>query len=307
MNKKNTNRRENGTYFSLLDWSDLRELYIDKQLSVNDIAELKGCAPSCVCTNMKRQKILARKPSEFTENRKRMVKTIYKNRTWNTNAKYNYDVVLNKDVLNELYVRKSLSVKQIAEIYDCGYSTIKSRLLRYNIPLQNMSENNPSKRPDVVKKMSEGSKRFWDNHPEQKIIQGKNMERTWTKHRLFFMERAKEWRKNLVVPKKDTSIEVKVQGQLRELGYDFFTHQYMSEITHSYQCDIFIPSLNLVIECDGMYWHKYPVGRNIDHVRTSELITKGFKVLRLWEIEIKQMSADDLKKKISAFEGGYDG
>ncbi|GAG67123.1 unnamed protein product [marine sediment metagenome] len=41
--------------------------------------------------------------------------------------------------------------------------------------------------------------------------------------------------------------------------------------------------MNLVIECDGDYWHKYPVGRDIDHIRTKELIQKGFKVLRLWE------------------------
>lgn len=101
-----------------------------------------------------------------------------------------------------------------------------------------------------------------------------------------------------VFPKKDTSIEIKIQNQLRELGYDFFTHQYMKEIEHRYQCDILIPSLNLVIECDGNYWHKYPVGNDIDHIRTSELVSKGFKVLRLWELDIRKMSLDDLRNKI---------
>jgi hypothetical protein len=38
----------------------------------------------------------------------------------------------------------------------------------------------------------------------------------------------------------------------------FFTHQYIKEIEHGYQCDILIPLMRLVIECYGDYWHKYP-------------------------------------------------
>ena len=104
-------------------------------------------------------------------------------------------------------------------------------------------------------------------------------------------------RKYQVLPKKDTKIEVKIQNFLKELGISFFTHQYM-KIEHGYQCDILIPYLNLVIECDGDYWHKYPIGRDIDHIRTNELIKKGFKVLRIWEFEIKKMNIDTFKEKI---------
>jgi len=99
----------------------------------------------------------------------------------------------------------------------------------------------------------------------------------------------KKARAKQITPKTDTKIEVKIQEYLRKLGITFFTHQYMN-IEHAYQCDILIPSINLVIECDGDYWHKYPVGRDIDHIRTKELIEKGFKVLRLWENEIEVMS-----------------
>ena len=108
----------------------------------------------------------------------------------------------------------------------------------------------------------------------------------------------KEWRKKYISPKKDTSIEVKIQNYLKTLGVDFFTHQYMKEIEHGYQCDILIPVMDLIIEVDGDYWHKYPVGNDLDHIRTKELINKGFKVLRLWEREIKAMSLDDFKKRL---------
>ena len=35
------------------------------------------------------------------------------------------------------------------------------------------------------------------------------------------------------------------------------------------------------------------------HIRTKELIEKGFKVLRLWESEIKTMNLDKFKTKIN--------
>ena len=78
---------------------------------------------------------------------------------------------------------------------------------------------------------------------------------------------------------------------------EFYTHKYM-KIKHGYLCDILIPHLNLVIECDGDYWHKYPIGNDIDHVRTKELLEKGFKVLRLWELEINKMSVEQFKNKL---------
>jgi len=102
-----------------------------------------------------------------------------------------------------------------------------------------------------------------------------------------------------IFPIKDTSIEVKIQNFLKQLGIEFFTHQYMT-IEHGYQCDILIPSMDMVIECDGDYWHKYPIGNDIDHIRTRELLEKGFKVLRLWEFEIKEMNLNDFKEKLNA-------
>ena len=99
-------------------------------------------------------------------------------------------------------------------------------------------------------------------------------------------------------PVKNSSIEVKIQNFLKKLGIEFFTHQYM-KIEHGYQCDILIPSMNMVIECDGDYWHKYPIGLERDRIRTKELIEKGFKVLRLWEFEIKEMDINQFQKRIS--------
>jgi very-short-patch-repair endonuclease len=102
--------------------------------------------------------------------------------------------------------------------------------------------------------------------------------------------------------------EVKIQNFLRFLGIEFFTHQYM-HINHGYQCDILIPSMNLVIECDGDWYHgNKNVHPNLkdwqierikrDQLRTSELIEKGFRVLRLWEHEINDMDIEIFKDRM---------
>ncbi len=124
----------------------------------------------------------------------------------------------------------------------------------------------------------------------------------------------KEERAKHVTPVKDTSIEVKIQNFLKELKIEFFTHQYM-KIEHGYQCDIFIPSLNMIIECDGDAFHFNPkrykpedkIFRkgmtaqerwNLDEARTKELIEQGYNVIRLWECEIKKMDLNDFGIKL---------
>ncbi len=125
----------------------------------------------------------------------------------------------------------------------------------------------------------------------------KSLKKNWKNPEYRKKMNIEERRFNQKFPKFDTSIEIKIQMYLTELRIPFFTHHPM-KIEHRYQCDIFIPSMNLIIECDGDYWHKYPVGLEKDHIRTKELIEKGFKVLRLWENEIKIMTKEDLLNKI---------
>ena len=149
----------------------------------------------------------------------------------------------------------------------------------------------------IKKRVETRKKRYTGWHSEEtieKIREGnKGKKRTEETKRKVRKARTKQ-----ILPVKDTTIEIKIQNFLKQLGIEFFTHQYMKEIKHGYQCDILIPSMNLVIECDGNYWHKYPIGNDLDHIRTKELIEKGFKVLRLWEFEIKDMELNQFKNKL---------
>jgi very-short-patch-repair endonuclease/ribosomal protein L40E len=171
---------------------------------------------------------------------------------------------LTRELLFDYYVNNKFSCHKIAKILNVCRGTVGKKLREFNIVTR-----------DSYHRFKEDNPMFNKTHSEK-----------W-----------KEWRKTQVFPLKDTSIEVKIQNFLQQLKIEYFTHKYMN-INHGYQCDIFIPSMNLVIECDGNYWHKYPTGTEIDHVRTKELIEKGFKVLRLWEFEIKKMGLDDFRMKL---------
>lgn len=180
-------------------------------------------------------------------------------------------------------------------------------------------------RPDVSGKKHPmyGRKNKWGHHTKETkrklrlMNSGENNPMYGRTPKPETIQKLKDKRAKLILPTKDTSIEIKIQNFLKQLGIDFFTHQYM-KIEHGYQCDILIPSMNLVIECDGDFIHcnptkyspdfvRFPSSKHnqpasvvweLDDTRTKELIQQGFRVLRLWENEIKKMELNDFKEKI---------
>jgi G:T-mismatch repair DNA endonuclease (very short patch repair protein) len=146
--------------------------------------------------------------------------------------------------------------------------------------------------------------KFWQEHPEAK-------------------ENLRNYRAKQILPMRDTLIEIKIQNFLKSLNMEFFTHQYIKDIEHGYQCDILIPvqegiNQKTIIECDGDFVHcnplkyssnfvRFPTGKNIitaeeiwekDQAKTKELIEKGFKVIRLWESEIEQLDLNKFQEKL---------
>jgi very-short-patch-repair endonuclease len=129
--------------------------------------------------------------------------------------------------------------------------------------------------------LSNGKKEWWNNYPDYK--------------KQIWVERLKEQRKHQVLPTKDTSIEIKIKEFLDKLSIKYVQHMYIQNIDHGYQCDFFLEDFNMVIECDGNYWHNYPSYRHIDLVRTQELKDKKYRVLRLWESDIRELNLDEFK------------
>ena len=80
-----------------------------------------------------------------------------------------------------------------------------------------------------------------------------------------------------------SSIEIEIEARLKMEGI-----KYQSQFKYEMGvADFFIPP-NLIIECDGEYWHRLEKVEKRDKRQIAYLENNGFKVLRLWESEINK-------------------
>lgn len=81
-----------------------------------------------------------------------------------------------------------------------------------------------------------------------------------------------------------TSIEVKIAEQLQEYGIKFI---YQKPICGGhFILDFWLPDYQLVIECNGDYWHNMPERKARDKELEEYVFSKGKDILWLWEHEI---------------------
>ncbi|MEK6895631.1 MAG: DUF559 domain-containing protein [Nanoarchaeota archaeon] len=160
----------------------------------------------------------------------------------------------------------------------------KSEKLREYSRDSYLIKNNSENKYHLGHKHSDETKRRIINHlnrysfPAGKLNPGVNKSKET-------IRKIKEKRLFQKILKKDTKPEKVIQELLLNLGVGFEKHKPILDIQHKYQSDIFIEP-NIIIECDGDYYHNYPDGRDIDKIRTDELIKRGYKILRFWENEI---------------------
>lgn len=93
---------------------------------------------------------------------------------------------------------------------------------------------------------------------------------------------------------QNTSIERKIKSALKEMGLKFRKQYVVTKITKT---DFYVPSLNLIIMCDGDYWHNLPGRKEKDEQKTKAMLERGYKVLRLTEKEINN-NIEKCKEKI---------
>ena len=112
--------------------------------------------------------------------------------------------------------------------------------------------------------------------------------------------------------------EFKISSQLEDefakefmdsLGVEYQRQYYIEEIRQF--CDFYVPSRNLVVECDGNFWHANPAyfpngpvydcqkeKAERDKIKEEYLINHGYKLIRLWEDEIIE-EPDKVRTKLN--------
>jgi len=143
-------------------------------------------------------------------------------------------------------------------------------------------ENNPSKRPEVRKKISIANKGHKGAHYKHTKEAKKKIRKYNLGKKLSEITKEKIRKKRLhqVFPVKDTSIEIKMQDALKNENINFETHKPIFG-----QPDVFIKP-NICIFCDGDYWHNLPNYKKRDKIVNKYLLNKRYIVLRFWEHEI---------------------
>jgi len=87
------------------------------------------------------------------------------------------------------------------------------------------------------------------------------------------------------LPTTDTLIELKVKDYLdkNEIKY---VHPW--NLGNRFQCDFYLPKRNLIVECDGDYWHGREDMKKRDKAKNAYAKKCGFNMLRLTEEQINK-------------------
>jgi len=250
----------------------------------------KYCSHSCVFKNM---------PKRSPWN-KGKTKSIDKRLVYNRNHKINFCLNCRKEIS---YYKKCCSYSCAIKYRWKNYSEEELKIIIEKLRLAHLGKKLSEEHRKNLSLAKKG-KKLSEEHRKNviKAITGNTRKPLSEEHKNKLREKSRIARSKQIFPVQDTSIEIKIQDFLKELNIIFLPHYYIN-IKHAYQVDIFIPFINLIIECDGNYWHYYPLRKNIDNIRTQELINAGFKVLRLWESEINSLSINEFKNKISEYIG----
>jgi len=151
--------------------------------------------------------------------------------------------------------------------------TIKKRVLmlrgkkRSEEQKRNISESKKGKKrsEETKKKIKETTKKTW-NTPEMK-------------------EQARLRRLKQKFPKRETSIERKTKEWLDRKGINYIQQFNLGD---KFLCDFYIPALNLIVECDGTYWHSREDMKKRDKAKDAYAKKCGFNIIRLSEEQINQ-------------------
>lgn len=244
---------------------------------------------------------------------------------WNKEKKgiYSQEVIERNKLA---HLGKHLSEEQKQKISEAGKGRIVSQETRNKISIAKLGR----KRPELSERTKGKSNPMYGKIPWNKGLKGVQVSTKKDKRYedMYGVIKAKEikqkfskihkgqqaWNKGLspteetlkkmsagrigvILPKKDTSIEIIVQDALRNLNIPFIKHYAIKLGNNRYhQSDIFIEP-NIIIDVDGCFWHNckecnlkhtYLTNKNEerDERINKDLISQGYIIYRFWEHEI---------------------
>ena len=174
-----------------------------------------------------------------------------------------------RDVLLELYCERQMSGRQTAAALNVSLRSLWKWLADFNIP---------------VRRGSEAVKLQWKDNDTRKKAFAESTRR-WMKEN---PEKARQMGVKAMLANQEkrgaTDIERIMMEALDARGFDYV---YQLPVGDKFLCDFAFPHAQLIVECDGDYWHDKPERKRLDASKDAYLRACGFTVLRLRGSAIK--------------------
>jgi very-short-patch-repair endonuclease len=244
-----------------LDLNRLKELYSDRTLTLKEISAQLGFSRVFIRLQLQKMGVPLR-PAPSRKGKKRQLSEKSKR----SSEKRRKDKLIDFELVEELYYNQKKSLREIAEIYGIARVSLGRILRRRGYKLREINEWRRGRPP-------------------------------WNKGRKCTPEEVEQCRlagaQGLLVQQKGygTSIELKTDAFLKEIRLDYH-HQYL--VNNKFLVDFYIPSLNMIIECDGDYWHSRPEVVKRDNAKNAYIPKCGYHLLRISETNINNGRFKDI-------------
>lgn len=263
---------------TIVDYSkiNLKELYWDGDLSCEEIGKLFGVGGLAIRTAMGRRNIPIRSAPERTTLALQKYPFTEKTRViCSEAAKRDWEVARESRIAG---MQKAIQEGRCSKGLPVGYVVSEKTRKKIRKGVTRYYKN-----PEARERTSQFLLRYWERHPEKK----EEIRQKLLNHPVSEDTRNKIRAKRLlqIFPIKDTAPEVAMQQILAELSIVFEKHKPVLGIC---QTDMFIQP-NICIFVDGEYWHTRPEVIKRDSHITEALTNAGYKVIRIWDYELKDI------------------
>jgi len=130
--------------------------------------------------------------------------------------------------------------------------------------------------PDVRQSIVDGIKLAWED-PDYRQRASEIAKRQWEDP--AYRQNQAEQRANMLRDGKDSILERTAQNLLSSLGVEYVRHH----VVGYFEFDLFIPAANLLIECNGEYWHSLRKSQDAAKFTYVDRYFPEYRVLYLWE------------------------
>ncbi|WP_141500956.1 endonuclease domain-containing protein [Paenibacillus luteus] len=202
---------------------------------------------------------------------------------------------ITKTLLKRMYITEMKTIKAIAGELNCGPNTVHRKLRDYGIEIRKTAEFEGSTleyRSERWGRKGESSGRWRGGmvsvscvicgssslvapYVNRKIESGERAACCGPECVLMYARRNQKF--------SNTSIEIKMANELKRRGLNYID-QYLFK--DKFRLDFLLPDHNVVIECDGDYWHNLPHVIKRDNSKNAYLRACGYRVFRFWERDI---------------------